>query len=79
MTVRILVVDDHPVVRHGIRTLLGGRAEWEIVDEAEDGIEAVEKANRLKPDVVFSMSACREWTAWKLAGGYEEKYRNPKS
>jgi DNA-binding NarL/FixJ family response regulator len=52
MTVRILVVDDHPVVRHGIRTLLASRPEWEIIDEAEDGVEAVEKAIRLKPDVV---------------------------
>ncbi len=53
MTVRILVADDHPVVRHGLRALLGSRPEWEIVDEAEDGIEAVEKADRLKPDVVL--------------------------
>jgi DNA-binding NarL/FixJ family response regulator len=52
MSVRILVVDDNPIVRHGLRTLLGGRPEWEIVDEAEDGIEAVEKTDRLKPDVV---------------------------
>jgi DNA-binding NarL/FixJ family response regulator len=60
MPVRILVVDDHPIVRHGLRTLLGGRPEWEIVDEAEDGIEAVEKADRLKPDVVvFDVSMPR--------------------
>ena len=52
MTVRILVVDDHPVVRHGLRILLRGRPEWEIVDEAEDGIEAVDKASRLIPDIV---------------------------
>ena len=52
MAVRILLVDDHPVVRHGLRTLLSGRSEWEVVGEASDGIEALELVERLQPDVV---------------------------
>lgn len=52
MTVRILVVDDHPVVRRGLKNLLSERPGWEVVDEAVDGLEAVDKAGRLTPDVV---------------------------
>jgi PAS domain S-box-containing protein len=49
----ILIVDDHEIVRRGLRTLLGSRPEWEICGEAGDGLEAVEKAKRLLPDVVL--------------------------
>lgn len=52
MTIRILLVDDHPIVRQGLRTLLEGRTGWEVVGEASDGAEAVEKAKNLKPDVM---------------------------
>jgi PAS domain S-box-containing protein len=52
-TVRILIVDDHEAVRRGIRSLLASRSEWTVCGEAADGLEAVEKARVLGPDVVL--------------------------
>jgi len=52
-TVRILVADDHEVVRRGVCALLEGHAGFEVCDEAVDGREAVEKAKRSLPDVVI--------------------------
>src|SRR5579862_4873791 len=49
---RILLADDHEVVRAGLRALLEEQQGWEVVAEAVDGREAVEKATKLKPDVV---------------------------
>jgi NarL family two-component system response regulator LiaR len=51
--VRILVVDDHPVVRHGLKVLLGTEPGMEVVGEAADGAEAIEMASRFLPDVVL--------------------------
>jgi len=51
--VRLLIVDDHAAVRRGIRSLLALRADWSVCGEAADGIEAVEMAQRLRPDVVL--------------------------
>jgi|SRR6202165_2431631 DNA-binding NarL/FixJ family response regulator len=50
---RILVADDHELVRRGIRELLRARRGWTVVGEAANGREAVEKANKLKPDVAI--------------------------
>jgi DNA-binding NarL/FixJ family response regulator len=48
----ILLVDDHPIVRQGLKTLLEGHSGWEVIGEASDGAEAVEKAKDLNPDVM---------------------------
>jgi DNA-binding NarL/FixJ family response regulator len=50
---RILVADDHELVRRGIRGLLRAQRRWAVVGEAANGREAVEKANKLKPDVAI--------------------------
>src|SRR5574341_313768 len=52
MTVRILVVDDHAVVRRGVRTLLESHEGWEVCGEATTGRDAVVQSLRLRPDVV---------------------------
>jgi len=50
---RILIADDHEVVRRGIRTVLETRSEWEVCAEAATATEAIAKAARVKPDVVL--------------------------
>src|SRR5690606_2729601 len=53
MAITILLADDHAVVRQGLRMFLSLDPELEIVGEAENGAEAVERAHELKPDVVL--------------------------
>ena len=53
MSVSILIVDDHEIVRQGIRSLLQGRPQWKICGEAGDGREAVRLAQELKPDAII--------------------------
>ena len=50
--VRIVLADDHAVLRAGLRSLLAGERDMEVVGEASDGEEAIEAAQRLRPDVV---------------------------
>ena len=51
-TIRVLLADDHDILRQGLKLLLGMQPEMEIVGEARTGLEAVEMVHKLKPDVV---------------------------
>lgn len=51
MTIRILIADDQQIVRAGLATILDGQPDMEVVGQASDGVEALEMARRLKPDV----------------------------
>src|SRR5205085_2933905 len=51
--IRVLLVDDHAVVRAGLRLFLADQADLEVVGEAEDGASAVARAQELGPDVVL--------------------------
>jgi len=53
MGVRILIADDHGLVRAGLRALLNDEADLEVVGEAADGEEALQRASQLKPDLVL--------------------------
>jgi DNA-binding NarL/FixJ family response regulator len=50
---RVLIADDHEVVRRGVHALLEGRPNWEVCGEAATGREAIESARKLRPDLVI--------------------------
>jgi NarL family two-component system response regulator LiaR len=52
-SIRVLIVDDHAVVREGLRALIDVNPEMELAGEAADGVEAVQKARALQPDVIL--------------------------
>ena len=51
--ISILLVEDHTIVRGGLAAIIGFEADMKVVGEASDGVEAVEMARRLKPDVII--------------------------
>src|SRR5690625_778701 len=53
MVIRILVVDDEPIVRSGLKAILSSDPHLEVVAEADDGVQAIEQVRAHRPDVVF--------------------------
>jgi DNA-binding NarL/FixJ family response regulator len=53
LLVRVLLVDDHEIFRHGVCRILSSREDIEVCGEAADGKEAVQKAVQLKPDLII--------------------------
>ena len=60
-SIKVLLADDHTIVRQGLRLILSGNTDFEVVGEAANGREAVELAQKLKPDVVLMDVAMPEW------------------
>ena len=67
--IRVLLADDHSIVREGLQVMLERSGEFEVVGQARDGVEAVEAASKLSPDVIVmdvmmpnkdGVEACRE-------------------
>ena len=52
-SIRILIVDDHPIVRQGLATVLEQESDLSVVGQAANGVEAVAKARELLPDIIL--------------------------
>jgi DNA-binding NarL/FixJ family response regulator len=57
MSLRILVVDDHPVVRRGVQSLLESHEGWEVCGESTNGRDAVEQSRQIRPVCLGRRSA----------------------
>ena len=74
--IKILMADDHPVVRAGIRGMLETQDEFQVIAEAENGREAFEQIGKLKPDVVLMDLRMPEMDGVEAIGKIKEKYPN---
>ena len=77
-TIRILIVDDHAVVRKGIRALLATEPFLEVLDEARDGLEAIGKFEELRPDVLLLDLLMPKMSGIEVIRDLKEKYPDVK-
>jgi DNA-binding NarL/FixJ family response regulator len=75
---RILLADDHALVRRGARAVLNSRQGWRVVGEAADGREAIEKALKLKPDVAILDISMPEFDGVEVARQIRDAIPNTK-
>ena len=75
-TIQVLLVDDHAIVRQGLRALLSGCDGIEVVGEAANGIEAIQEIERLKPDVVLMDLVMPEMDSIEAIGRITGKHSN---
>ena len=67
MSIRFLLVDDHDVMRMGLRTLLGIKGDWQVCGEAADGNAALAKVSELSPDAVILDLMMPDMTGFEVA------------
>ncbi|MCL4560921.1 MAG: response regulator transcription factor [Chloroflexi bacterium] len=73
-TIRVLVVDDHPVVRKGISALLAGEKDILVVGEASNGLEAIQQVEEHRPDVVLMDLVMPEFDGIKATREISDRY-----
>ena len=77
MTIRVAIADDQPMIRDGFRLQVQYAADLEFVGEAADGIQAVELADRERPDVLLMDVRMPAWTASRPPAGSPPTRRCP--
>ena len=76
MTIRLLLVDDHAVVRSGLKMLLANESNMEIVGEAANGAEAVARAGSVRPDVILMDIGLPDMTGIEAARAIKSLHPN---
>ena len=74
--IRLLIVDDHMVVRAGLRDILSSQPDFEVIGEATNGVEAVALADRLNPDVILTDLAMPQMDGTTAIGKIKAKHQD---